>query len=211
MVARRGGFFFNLLFAASRPEYGPFFPLDPPRVCRHPHKENQEQLLFDVWFSAFPPAGLPVHVNSGYTRHGFQILKTSTTFSMFVAQTDPFGQSFEPNRTRSPQIQVLFQTRARRGTRNPQQYAVFTRFGALFLSAGIQYNYYPSRKPVRRSLSPDSKETVAQDRTLTNAGCGRTSLGEGFTNLKIAATLTTYVFSNLERQASVLGQRAPSV
>jgi len=133
-----------------------------------------------------------IHVNLGYTRSWFQN-PNSIDNVLHVGQTDPSGNPLNPTDQVS---QIKTFNIAPSWTRILSNNAVFT-LGAFVRRD--QYNYYPSRN-LFDDLSPIQQETVAQDRTLTNAGL-RSDLAyvKGIHNLKIGATYQQTFLNENER------------
>jgi len=153
--------------------------LDPPEFAVTHDKGNQENIFDRVDFQLSKADS--IHVNLGYTRSWFQN-PNSIDNVLHVGQTDPSGNPLNPTDQVS---QIKTFNIAPSWTRILSNNAVFT-LGAFVRRD--QYNYYPSRN-LFDDLSPIQQETVAQDRTLTNAGL-RSDLAyvKGIHNLKIGAT-----------------------
>jgi len=153
--------------------------LDPPEFTVTHDKGNQENLFDRVDFQLSKADS--IHVNLGYTRSWFQN-PNSIDNVLHIGQTDPSGNPLNPTDQVS---QIKTFNIAPSWTRILSNNAVFT-LGAFVRRD--QYNYYPSRN-LFDDLSPIQQETVAQDRTLTNAGL-RSDLAyvKGIHNLKIGAT-----------------------
>jgi len=153
--------------------------LDPPEFAVTHDKGNQENLFDRVDFQLSKADS--IHVNLGYTRSWFQN-PNSIDNVLHIGQTDPSGNPLNPTDQVS---QIKTFNIAPSWTRILSNNAVFT-LGAFVRRD--QYNYYPSGN-LFDDLSPIQQETVAQDRTLTNAGL-RSDLAyvKGIHNLKIGAT-----------------------
>src|SRR5258705_8962369 len=153
--------------------------LDPAEFTVTHDKGNQENLFDRVDFQVSKADS--IHVNLGYTRSWFQN-PNSFDNVLHTGQTDPSGNPLGPTDQVS---QIKTFNVAPSWTRILSNNAVFT-LGAFVRRD--QYNYYPSRN-LFDDLSPIQQETVAQDRTLTNAGL-RSDLAyvKGIHNLKIGAT-----------------------
>ncbi len=153
--------------------------LDPPEFAVTHDKGNQENLFDRVDFQLSKADS--IHVNLGYTRSWFQN-PNSFDSVLHTGQTDPSGNPLNPTDQIS---QIKTFNIAPSWTRILSNNAVFT-LGAFVRRD--QYNYYPSRN-LFDDLSPIQQETVAQDRTLTNAGL-RSDLAyvKGIHNVKIGAT-----------------------
>jgi hypothetical protein len=164
--------------------------LDPPEFIVMHDKGNEENVFDRLDFQLSSADSL--HLNVGYTRSWFQTpnsfdSQNATPWSGVVVDNgglDPNGNVVGPTDQRS-QIQTY--NIAPTWTRLINSSAVFT-LGAFVRRD--QYNYYPSGNPFA-DLGPSNlqQETVAQNRTLTNAGL-RASLSyvKGVHNLKAGAT-----------------------
>src|SRR5207253_4111735 len=150
-------------------------------------KGNQENLFdrVDYQFSTKDS----IHLNLGLTRSWFQTpnsfdAQNATAWNGLVVSNgglDPYG-NVGPTDQRS---QIKSFNIAPSWTRLLSNTTVFT-LGAFVRRD--QYNYYPSPN-LFDDLSPIQQETVAQDRTLTNAGLrSDLSYAKGVHNLKIGAT-----------------------
>jgi hypothetical protein len=153
--------------------------LDPAEFAVFHDKGNQENLFDRVDFQLSKADS--IHVNLGYTRSWFQN-PNSFDNALHTGQTDPSGSPLNPTDQVS---QIKTFNIAPSWTRILSNNAVFT-LGAFVRRD--QYNYYPSRN-LFDDLSPIQQESVAQDRTLTNAGL-RSDLAyvKGIHNVKIGAT-----------------------
>ena len=152
--------------------------LDPPEFQVIHAKGNEENIFDRVDFQFSKLDSL--HVNLGFTRSWFQ--NPNSFDNLHIGQTDPFGNPLPPTDQRS---QIKTFNIAPSWTRVLNNNAVFT-LGA-FVRRDM-YNYYPSPDPFA-DLSPIQQETVAQDRTLTNAGLrSDVSYVKGRHNVKIGAT-----------------------
>jgi Carboxypeptidase regulatory-like domain/TonB-dependent Receptor Plug Domain len=152
--------------------------LDPPEFQVIHAKGNEENIFDRVDYQISPVDSL--HVNLGFTRSWFQ--NPNAFDNLHIGETDPFGNPLPPTDQRS---QIKTFNIAPSWTRVLSNTAVFT------LGAFVRrdtYNYYPSPDPFA-DLSPIQQETVAQDRTLTNAGLRSDfSYAKGHHNVKIGAT-----------------------
>jgi len=121
-----------------------------------------------------------IHLNLGFTRSWFQ--NPNAFDNLHIGETDPFGNPLPATDQRS---QIKTFNIAPAWTRLLSPTAVFS-LGAFVRRDA--YHYYPSPNPFA-DLSPIQQETVAQDRTLTNAGL-RSDLSyvKGINNLKVGAT-----------------------
>ena len=153
--------------------------LDPPEFMVIHAKGNEENLFDRVDFRLSKADSF--QLNLGFTRSWFQN-PNSFDNVLHQGETDPSGNPLGPTDQRS---QIRTFNVAPSWTRILSNNAVFT-FGGFVRHD--QYNYYPSQNPFD-DLSPIQQETVAQDRTLTNAGL-RTALSyvKGIHNLKVGAT-----------------------
>jgi hypothetical protein len=164
--------------------------LDPPEFTVMHDKGNQQN-IFDRVDYQFSSAD-SFHVNLGFTRSWFQTPNSfdqqlATAWSGVVVNNggrDVFGSPVGPADQRS---QIKTFNIAPSWTRIISNTTVFT-LGAYIRRD--QFNYYPSSDPFA-DLGPINlqRETVSQDRTLTNAGL-RSDLSyvKGIHNLKIGAT-----------------------
>jgi hypothetical protein len=153
--------------------------LDPPEFTVIHAKGNEENVFdrVDYKFSNADSAQL----NLGFTRSWFQN-PNSFDNELHLGQTDPAGNPLGATDQRS---QIKTFNIAPSWTRLLSDHAVFTLGGFVRRD---QYNYYPSPN-LFDDLSPIQQETVAQDRSLTNAGL-RTALSyvKGAHNIKVGAT-----------------------
>src|SRR6202045_3038496 len=163
--------------------------LDPPEFAVMHDKGNEENLFDRVDYQI--TSADSIHLNFGYTRSWFQTPNTfdsqfATPWNGVVVANggrDPNGNVVGPTDQRS-QIQTF--NIAPSWTRLLSSNAVFT-LGAFVRRD--QFNYYPSGNPFA-DLGPTNlqRETVGQDRKLTNAGV-RSDLSyvKGIHNLKLGA------------------------
>jgi Carboxypeptidase regulatory-like domain len=153
--------------------------LDPPEFTVIHDKGNEENVFDRVDYQVSKADSL--HVNLGFTRSWFQN-PNSFDNVLHIGQTDPSGNPLGPTDQRS---QIKTFNIAPSWTRLLNNNTVFT-LGAFVRRD--QYHYYPSPN-LFDDLSPIQQETVAQDRTLTNAGL-RSDLSyvKGIHNVKIGAT-----------------------
>ncbi len=175
--------------------------LDPPEFAVIHDKGNQENLFDRVDFQLSKIDS--IHVNLGYTRSWFQN-PNSFDNVLHIGETDPSGNPLNPTDQRS---QIKTFNIAPSWTRILSNNAVFT-LGA-FLRRD-QYNYYPSPN-LFDDLSPIQQETVAQDRTLANAGL-RSDLSyvKGGNNLKVGATYQQTFLNENDRLGIVDNGLLPS-
>ena len=150
--------------------------LDPPEFAVFHAKGNEENFFDRVDYQLSGNDSL--HLNLGYTRSWFQ---NPNAFDN-VNVKDQFGNSVGSTDQRS-QIKTVNMAPSWTHVLSPT--AVFT-LGAFVRRD--QYNYYPSKNPLA-DLSPIQQETVAQDRTLANAGLrSDVSYVKGIHNVKVGAT-----------------------
>jgi len=163
--------------------------LDPPEFTVLHDKGNEENLFDRVDYQLTSTDS--IHLNFGYTRSWFQTPNTfdsqfATPWNGVVVNNggrDPNGNIVGPTDQRS-QIQTF--NIAPSWTRLLSSNSVFT-LGAFVRRD--HFNYYPSDNPFA-DLGPTNlqRETVGQDRKLTNAGL-RSDLSyvKGIHNLKVGA------------------------
>jgi len=163
--------------------------LDPPEFAVMHDKGNEENLFDRVDYQLTTADS--IHLNFGYTRSWFQTPNTfdsqyATAWNCVVVCNggrDPDGNVVGPADQRS---QIKTFNIAPSWTRLLSSTMVFT-LGAFVRRD--QYNYYPSGNPFA-DLGPTNlqRETVGQNRKLTNAG-GRSDLSyaKGIHNLKLGA------------------------
>jgi Carboxypeptidase regulatory-like domain len=153
--------------------------LDPPEFTVIHAKGNEENVFDRVDYQLSKADS--IQLNLGFTRSWFQN-PNSFDNVLHTGQTDPAGNPLSPTDQRS---QIRTFNIAPSWTRLLSTNAVFTLGGFV---RHDQYNYYPSRN-LFDDLSPIQQESVAQDRTLTNAGL-RTTLSyvKGTHNIKLGAT-----------------------
>jgi hypothetical protein len=153
--------------------------LDPPEFTVIHAKGNEENVFDRVDYKVSNADS--IQLNFGFTRSWFQN-PNSFDNVLHTGQTDPSGNPLGPTDQRS---QIRTFNIAPSWNRVLSNNAVFT-LGSFVRRD--QYNYYPSQN-LFDDLSPIQQESVAQDRTLTNAGV-RSALSyvKGIHNLKIGAT-----------------------
>jgi hypothetical protein len=139
--------------------------LDPPEFTVIHAKGNEENVFDRVDYK--PSRVDSLQLNFGFTRSWFQNPNSFDNL-LHISQTDPSGNRLGPTDQRS---QIKTFNIAPSWTRLLSDKAVFTLGGFVRRD---QYNYYPSAN-LFDDLSPIQQETVAQDRTLANAGL-RTAL-----------------------------------
>ena len=163
--------------------------LDPPEFVVMHDKGNEEN-VFDRVDYKFSDAD-SMHVNLGFTRSWFQTpnsfdAQTASPWSGVVVDNgglDPNGNVVGPTDQRS---QIKTYNIAPSWTRLINANTVFT-LGGYVRHDG--FNYYPSSNPFA-DLGPTNlqQETLAQDRTLTNAGIrSSVSYVKGIHNIKAGA------------------------
>jgi hypothetical protein len=163
--------------------------LDPPEFAVMHDKGNEENLFDRVDYQL--TGADSIHVNFGYTRSWFQTpnsfdAQNATAWNGVTVDNgglDPLGNLVGPADQRS-QIQTF--NIAPSWTRLINPTTVFTLGGFVRRD---HYNYYPSSNPFA-DLAPDlQRETVSQDRTLTNAGIrSNVSYVKGIHNVKAGMT-----------------------
>ncbi len=153
--------------------------LDPPEFTVIHAKGNEENVFDRVDYKISNADSL--QLNLGFTRSWFQN-PNSFDNELHLGQTDPAGNALGATDQRS---QIKTFNIAPSWTRLLSDHAVFTLGGFVRRD---QYNYYPSPN-LFDDLSPIQQETVAQDRTLANAGL-RTAFSyvKGAHNIKVGAT-----------------------
>ena len=153
--------------------------LDPPEFTVMHAKGNEENVFDRVDYKVSNAD--TIQLNLGFTRSWFQN-PNSFDNVLHTGQTDPSGNPLGPTDQRS---QIRTFNIAPSWNRVLSNDAVFT-LGSFVRRD--QYNYYPSQNRFD-DLSPIQQESVAQNRTLTNAGV-RTSLSyvKGIHNLKVGGT-----------------------
>jgi hypothetical protein len=182
-----GGQKWGNFISASALNSGRF--LDPPEFVVIHDKGNEENAVDRVDYQLSNADS--IHFNFGFTRSWFQTPNSfdsqlATPWNGVVVDNnglDPNGNLVGPADQRS---QIKTFNIAPSWTRLLNTNSVFT-FGAFVRRD--QYNYYPSANPFA-DLGPTNlqRETVAQNRTLTNAGIrSDISYVKGIHNLKVGA------------------------
>jgi len=153
--------------------------LDPPEFTVMHAKGNEENVFDRADFQLSKIDS--VQLNLGFTRSWFQN-PNSFDNVLRAGRTDPAGNPLGPTDQRS---QIRTFNIAPSWSRLLSNNSVFT-LGAFLRHD--QFNYYPSPNPFD-DLSPLQQESVAQDRSLMNAGL-RTTLSyvKGSHNLKLGVT-----------------------
>ena len=154
--------------------------LDPPEFQAFHDKGNQQNIFDRVDFK--PTQADSLQLNLGFTRSWFQNPNSYDNYHFGV--TDPFGNPLPPTDQRS-EIRTFNISPTWTRVLNPS--SVFT-LGAFVRRD--QYNYYPSGNPFADLGAPNlQRETVGQDRSLTNAGVRTAvSYAKGIHNVKVGAT-----------------------
>jgi len=154
--------------------------LDPPEFRAFHDKGNQVNFFDRIDFK--PTEADSLQLNLGFTRSWFQNPNAYDNYHFGV--TDPFGNPLPPTDQRS-QIRTFNISPSWTRVLNPS--SVFT-LGAFVRRD--QYNYYPSGNPFADLGAPNlQRESVGQDRSLTNAGVrSAVSYAKGIHNLKVGAT-----------------------
>ena len=182
-----GGKNWGNFISASGLDSGRF--LDPPEFAVMHDKGNEENVFDRIDYQIATSDSL--HVNLGFTRSWFQTPNTydsqnATAWNGVVVNNgglDPNGNVVGPADQRS---QIRTFNIAPSWTRLISSSAVFT-LGAFVRRD--QFNYYPSANPFA-DLGPVNlqRETVTQDRNLTNAGLrSDISYVKGIHNMKAGA------------------------
>jgi hypothetical protein len=172
-----GGQKWGNFLSASGLKTGRF--LDPPEFTVIHAKGNEENIFDRVDYQLSKADS--IQLNLGFTRSWFQN-PNSFDNVLHTGQTDLAGNPLGPTDQRS---QIRTFNIAPSWTRLLSTNAVFTLGGFV---RHDQYNYYPSGN-LFDDLSPIQQETVAQDRSLTNAGVRSSfSYVKGAHNIKLGAT-----------------------
>ena len=141
------------------------------------HDKGNEENIFDRVDYNFSQADA-VHLNASYTRSWFQTPNTYDNLNVIGPTGTDVGNTDQRSKIGTFNIAPTW-------TRLISPTAVFT-LGAFVRRD--QYNYYPSDNPFA-DLGPINSETIAQDRSLTNAGArADISYVKGIHNLKAGAT-----------------------
>ncbi len=152
--------------------------LDPPEF-KVMHAKGNEQNLFDRVDYKFSGAD-SLQLNLGFTRSWFQTPNSYDDLNLGV--TDPSGNLVGPADQRS-QIKTFNIAPSWTHILGPN--SLFT-FGTFVRRD--QFNYYPSANPLA-DFSPIQSLSIAQDRSLTNAGArSDVNYTKGIHNIKIGAT-----------------------
>jgi hypothetical protein len=187
--------------------------LDPPEFVVMHDKGNEENVFDRVDYQLSPADS--IHFNLGYTRSWFQTPNTydaqnATPWNGVVVDEgglDPNGNVVGASDQRS-QIQTF--NIAPSWTRLISANSVFT-LGAFVRRD--HFNYYPSDNPFA-DLGPTNlqRETVGQDRTLTNAGLrSELSYVKGIHNVKAGAVYQQTLLNENDRLGVVDPTLLPSL
>ena len=152
------------------------------------HSKGNEENFFDRVDYQFGPAS-SLHTNLQYTRSWFQTPNSYDTLNVL----DQFGNSVGPSDQRS---KIETYDIAPTYTRLINTNTVFN-FGPYIRRDG--YNYNPSRNPLA-DFGPIQQESVAQFRSLTNAGVhSDVSYVKGMHNVKIGGNYQqTFLRENIQ-------------
>jgi hypothetical protein len=163
--------------------------LDPPEFTVNHAKGNEENLFDRLDFQVSKPDSL--HLNLGFTRSWFQTpnsfdQQNATAWNGLVVSDGGLGPDGRPVGATDQRSQIRTFNIAPSWTRLINNNTVFTL--GLFVRHD-QFNYYPSNNPFA-DLAPNlQQETLAQDRTLTNAGVrSDISYLKGMHNIKAGVT-----------------------
>jgi hypothetical protein len=163
--------------------------LDPPEFTVMHAKGNQQNLFDRVDFQFSKADSL--HLNLGFTRSWFQTpnsydAQNATAWSGLVVNNGGLGPDGLPVGPADQRSQIKTFNIAPSWTHLISNTTVFT-LGAFVRRD--HFNYYPSHNPFA-DLAPNlQQETLAQDRTLTNAGLrSDVSHVKGVHNLKAGVT-----------------------
>jgi hypothetical protein len=164
--------------------------LDPPEFAVMHDKGNEENAFDRVDYKI--SAADSIQLNGGFTRSWFQ--NPNAFDNLNVGVIDPLGVPSGPTDQRS---QIKTFNIAPSWTHVVNTTSVFTLSGFV---RHDQYNYYPSDNPFA-DLGPPSlqRETVGQNRSLTNAGM-RAVLNyvKGANNIKVGATYQQTLLNELD-------------
>jgi hypothetical protein len=163
--------------------------LDPPEFAVMHDKGNEENLFDRVDYQISNADS--IHLNFGFTRSWFQTPNSfdsqfATPWNGVVVNNGGLGPNGVPVGPTDQRSQIKTFNIAPSWNRLLGNTAVFT-LGAFVRRD--QFNYYPSANPFA-DLGPINlqRETVAQNRTLTNAGLrSDISYVKGINNLKVGA------------------------
>jgi hypothetical protein len=131
--------------------------LDGPEFSVFHDKGNQANLFDRVDYTVSQADS--IHLNASYTRSWFQTPNTFDNLNVLDPNGNNVGDTDQRSKIGSFNVAPTW-------TRLISSTAVFT-LGAFVRRD--QYNYYPSNNPFA-DFGPINSETIAQDRSLTNAG-----------------------------------------
>jgi hypothetical protein len=131
--------------------------LDGPEFSVFHDKGNQANLFDRVDYNVSQADS--IHLNASYTRSWFQTPNTFDNLNVLDPNSNNVGDTDQRSKIGSLNVAPTW-------TRLISSTAVFT-LGAFVRRD--QYNYYPSNNPFA-DFGPINSETIAQDRSLTNAG-----------------------------------------
>jgi hypothetical protein len=173
--------------------------LDPPEFAVFHDKGNEENLFDRVDYQLSKADS--IHVNFNYTRSWFQNPNSFDNLNVVDQFGNPVGSTDQVSQIKTFNIAPSW-------TRLVSQTAVFT-LGAFVRRD--HYNYYPSPNPLA-DLGPLQQETIAQDRTLANAGL-RSDLSyvKGMHNIKLGATYQQTFLTENDRLGIVNNGLLPSL
>ncbi len=150
------------------------------------HSKGNQQNIFDRGDYSFSDSS-SIHTNLQYTRSWFQTPNSFDTSAVFDQFGNPVGPTDQRSKIETFNIAPTY-------TRVVNKNTIFNFGGFVRRDA---FNYFPSNNPLA-DLGPIQSETVAQNRTLTNAGL-RTDLSyvKGVHNVKFGAVYEqTYLREN---------------
>jgi hypothetical protein len=187
--------------------------LDPPEFAVMHDKGNEENLFDRVDYQL--SAADSIHLNLGYTRSWFQTPNTfdsqnATPWSGVVVSNGGLGPDGRVVGAADQRSQIKTFNIAPSWTRLINSNAVFT-LGAFVRRD--QFNYYPSGNPYA-DLGPTNlqRETVGQNRNLTNAGLrSDVSYVKGIHNLKAGAVYQQTLLNETDRLGIVDPTLLPSL
>ncbi|HUZ04421.1 MAG TPA: TonB-dependent receptor plug domain-containing protein, partial [Acidobacteriaceae bacterium] len=177
--------------AASGLNTGRF--LDGPEYSVFHDKGNEENLFDRVDYQISP--GDSLHLNLQYTRSWFQTPNSYDNLNVHDQFGNPVGNADQKSKIETFNIAPTY-------TRLMSQYSV------LNLGAYVRkdaYNYYPSGNPLADLGPPNlQRETIGQQRTLTNAGLhSDISYVRGKHNIKAGAEYEQTFLRENDRLAAV--------
>src|SRR6202158_2116729 len=150
--------------------------LDGPEFSVFHDKGNQANLFDRVDYNVSQADS--IHLNASYTRSWFQTPSTFDNLNVLDPNGINVGDTDQRSKIGSLNVAPTW-------TRLISSTAVFT-LGAFVRRD--QYNYYPSNNPFA-DFGPINSETIAQDRSLTNAGLrSDISYVKGIHNVKAGVT-----------------------